>query len=149
MSKTRIAASAAAALAIAVACVACASARQGPASVGGRLASGGGFLGDWDFYPTLCAVHDDAVVILDHAASTKRIRVVDRSRTPGTRDAKIDVHVAKDTPTGAMDLIFTDPACVKSSLTSGPTGYQGEVILDCQTGEGGHIVGKVTFDHCR
>jgi hypothetical protein len=127
---------------------ACAS-HSGPALIQGRIASGGGFLGDWDFYPGRCAVRHDEVVLIEDNASREQVRLVDRSRMPSTRNAKIDVHVARETDKGTVDLVFTDPACVKSEMQSGPRGYSGNVAIDCATGEGGHVVGKVTFQGCR
>jgi|HubBroStandDraft_2_1064218.scaffolds.fasta_scaffold1302041_1 hypothetical protein len=135
--------------ALALVCASCASSRVPPAEIHGRLASGGGFLGDWDFYPATCAVHNDEVVLIENNASLKRIRLVDRSRMPSSRNAKVDVHVAKETPTGSVDLIFTDPACVKSSLQGGPQGYSGKVSLDCTSGQGGHVLGEITFSGCK
>jgi hypothetical protein len=134
--------------ALMLACASCAGNRS-PAEIHGRLASGGGYLGDWDFYPATCAVHNDEVVLIEDNASLKRVRLVDRTRMPSTRNAKVDVHVARETPTGSMDLIFTDPSCVQSTLKGGPEGYGGEVSLDCKTGEGGHVVGRISFDRCR
>jgi hypothetical protein len=139
---------AACAATLALVCASCAASHGAP-QIHGRLASGGGFLGDWDFYPASCAVHDDEVVLLESAASLKRVKLVDRSRMPSSRNAKIDVHVARQTETGSTDLIFTDPACVKSSLQGGPQGYGGEVSLDCKTGEGGHVIGRITFQGCK
>jgi hypothetical protein len=139
---------AALALTLGLVCASCASSGPPPA-LQGRIASGGGFLGDWDFYPVTCAVHNDEVVLIESPSSLKRVRLVDRTRAPSTRNAKIDVHVAKATPSGSMDLVFTDPNCVQSSLQGGPKGYAGTVSLDCKTGEGGHVVGKITFDGCR
>jgi hypothetical protein len=137
-----------------LACASCAGSRAAPAKIEGRLASGGGYLGDWDFYPAACAVHDDEVVLVESQAGLsftgmKRVRLVDRSRVPSARNAKIDVHVARETPTGPMDLIFTDPSCVKSALSAGPQGYAGKVSLDCTSGQGGHVVGEITFSGCR
>jgi len=120
-----------------------------PAELHGRVASGGGSLGDWDLYPRACSVHQDEVVLTEDKSSRQQIRLVDRTRMPSTRNAKIDVHVARATDTGMIDLIFTDPACVKSAMQGGPLGYSGEVALDCVTGEGGHVVGKITFQGCR
>jgi hypothetical protein len=134
---------------VALVCASCGGARVPPAALQGRIASGGGFLGDWDFYPSACTVHGDEVVLLESKNSPKRVRLVDRTRAPSTRNAKIDVHVAKETDKGMMDLIFTDPACVTSRMQGGPAGYSGEVALDCMTGEGGHVVGKITFAGCR
>ena len=130
-------------------CAACSGSRAPPPQISGRIASGGGHLGDWDFYPVLCAVHDDQVVLVEDNLNLKRVRLVDRSRMPSQTNAKVDVHVARQTPTGAMDLVFTDPACVQSTLRADPRGYGGEVSLDCMTGEGGHVVGKITFEGCR
>jgi hypothetical protein len=125
------------------------AARVGPPEIHGRIASGGGYLGDWDFYPGTCAVRHDEVVLIEDKSSREQVRLVDRTRTPSTRNAKIDVHVERETDKGMMDLIFTDPSCVKSEMASGPRGYSGNVTLDCATGEGGHVVGKVTFQGCR
>jgi hypothetical protein len=122
--------------------------RTGPL-VEGRVASGGGFLGDWDFYPATCASRRDEVVLVEDKASPEQIRLVDRSQAPSSRNAKIDVHVAKETDKGTVDLIFTDPTCVQSTLVGGPKGYSGQVVLDCVTGEGGHVVGKITFAGCK
>jgi hypothetical protein len=127
---------------------ACAS-HTGPAELHGRVASGGGFLGAWDFYPGTCLVHHDEVVLMEDKSGRQQIRLVDRTRAPSTRNAKIDVHVARETDKGTVDLIFTDPACVKSEMQGGPTGYSGQVAMDCETGEGGHVVGKITFQGCR
>jgi hypothetical protein len=130
-------------------CASCAGSRAAPPKIEGRLASGGGFLGDWDFYPATCAVHNDEVVLIESQASPKRVRLVDRSRVMSSRTAKVDVHVAKETPTGQVDLIFTDPSCVKSALQGGPDGYTGRVSLDCTSGQGGHVVGEITFSGCK
>jgi hypothetical protein len=116
---------------------ACAS--QAPAVLRGR----------WDFYPGTCIVHHDEVVLMEDKSAREQVRLVDRTQNPSTRNAKIDVHVAKETDKGMMDLIFTDPACVTSRMQGGPAGYSGEVALDCMTGEGGHVVGKITFQGCR
>jgi hypothetical protein len=126
-----------------------ACAPQAPTVLRGRMASGGGFLGDWDFFPGTCVVHHDEVVLLEDKSGREQVRLVDRTQNPSTRNAKIDVHVARETDKGTVDLIFTDPACVKSAMQGGPQGYSGEVAIDCQTGEGGRVVGKITFQGCR
>jgi hypothetical protein len=136
-----------AALLVFAACAACAGAQR--PQIDGRIASGGGFLGAWDFYPSTCASRGDEVFLIEDRASPQTVRLIDRSNAPWTRNAKVDVRVARVTDKGAMDLSFTDPACVQSSLQSSPKGYSGQVSLDCVTGEGGHVVGKITFAGCR
>jgi hypothetical protein len=130
-----------------LASAACAG-HAGP-EVQGRLASANGFLGDWDFYPATCASRRDEVVLIEDKASKEQIRLVDRTRAPSSRNAKIDVHVARETDKGTVDLVFTDPACVQSTLEGGPMGYSGRVAIDCVTGEGGHVVGKIAFAGCK
>jgi hypothetical protein len=127
-----------------------ACAHGGSATIEGRIASGGGYLGSWDFYPTVCEAQGDSTVVLAEEGDDKRrLLLIDRSGGKGTRRQKVDVHVDGDTPNGAMDILLTDARCVTSSLHRGEGGsFNGSVEVDCETGEGGRVRGTVKFANC-
>jgi hypothetical protein len=136
-------------LGLALVLVVAGCANQPAPRVEGRLASGGGYLGDWDLYPDHCTKRGDEIV-LDQGGDTKRrVRLIDRSRGGPSSLAKIEIRVAGDTPAGPREILLTDASCLKGSIDGSGGKSVGDIQFNCQTGEGGHIVGKVRFEDCR
>jgi hypothetical protein len=117
--------------------------------VEGRLASGGGYLGEWDFYPKTCAPQGDGVVLTEEGSEKRRLVLVDRNAASnGTRAQRIEVHMQGDTPNGNMDILLGDAKCVTSILHPIADRFDGALRVDCETGEGGRVVGTVSFQNC-
>jgi hypothetical protein len=116
--------------------------------VEGRVASGGGYLGDWDFYPTACEAWEAGVTLAEEGSDKRKVLLLDRASGKSTRQQKLEVHVDGDTPNGKMDILLNDARCVTTSLKRVGEGYNGTLEVDCDTGEGGRVRGKVTFSNC-
>src|SRR5580700_9930915 len=92
-------------------------ANQAQPRVEGRLASGGGYLGDWDLYPNRCSKRGPGEIVLDRSGDPKhKLRLIDRSRGGPSSPAKVEVRVDNDTPNGPREILLTDATCVKGSV---------------------------------
>ena len=125
----------------------CAS-QPGP-RVEGRLASGGGYLGDWDLYPNRCRKRGNEIILDRSDDAQHRLRLIDRARGGPNALAKIEVRVGNDTPNGPREILLTDAACLKGSIETRDGTRTGDLQFNCLTGEGGHVVGAVRFEDCR
>jgi hypothetical protein len=125
-----------------------ACAHTGSGQVQGRLASGGGYLGDWDFYPASCEAQTYGVILTEDGSDKRKVLLLDRNGGTGTRRQRLDVHVDGDTPNGNMDVMLSDPRCVTTSLKRIGNGFDGKLEVDCETGEGGRVRGTISFANC-
>jgi hypothetical protein len=117
--------------------------------VNGRIASGGGYLGDWDLYPNECAAVGDGALLDVSGYTRRRVRVVGRARAHGAGAAPIEVRVLGETERGPMEIVLSDASCVRGTLAREGGETAGTFRVDCDTGEGGHVIGEMTFAHCR
>jgi hypothetical protein len=135
-------------LALAVATLtACAG--QGAPRVEGRMASGGGYLGDWDLYPNRCTRVRDGIVLDRDEDPRHKVRLIDRSRGTSSTLSKVEVRLDNDTPDGPVEVLLTDATCVTGSFEARGPKPTGSLKFDCMTGEGGHVIGSVDFEGCR
>ncbi len=117
--------------------------------VEGRVASGGGYLGDWDLYPNHCSRIGDGVVLDEQGFTRRKLRLIDRSRGTSSSLSKVEIHLDGDTPDGPRDVVLTDASCVTGSFEADGRKGSGSLHLDCETGEGGHVIGSLVFADCR
>jgi hypothetical protein len=117
--------------------------------VEGRVASGGGYLGDWDLYPNHCAMSETGLVLDEQGFTKRKLRLIDRSRGTGTTLSKVEIHLDDETDDGPRDIMLTDATCVTGSFEASARSPSGDLHVDCQTGEGGHVIGSIKFANCR
>jgi hypothetical protein len=126
----------------------CATNKPPEPTVEGRMASGGGTLGDWDLYPTRCT-RKGGEVVLDRDDDTRRkVKLFDRSRGTSRALSKVEVRLDEQRPDGTVEVLLTDASCVTGSFDAEGKGRVGDLKIDCTTGEGGHIVGALKFANC-
>jgi hypothetical protein len=113
------------------------------------MASGGGYLGDWDLYPNHCTRIRDGVVLDQDGDGRRKVRLVDRSRGQSSSLSKVEVRLQSETTDGPVEIILTDATCVTGSFEAEGKHPAGSLKFDCITGEGGHVFGAVDFDGCR
>ncbi len=137
------------AIAVTVSCMASAGCAASPPQVEGRIASGGGYLGDWDLFPNDCQAASEGALLSQGGDVKRKVRIVDRSRGQASSLSSIEVRVVGETPKGPMEILLTDATCVTGSVHSSNGETAGNIRVDCRTGEGGHVVGELAFAHCR
>jgi hypothetical protein len=126
----------------------CTSHRPPQPTVDGRLASGGGTLGDWDLYPNRCTRAGNEAILDRDGDARKRVRLLDRSRGRSASAARVEVRLAQQGPDGNVEIALTDATCVTGAFDPDAKDRAGSLKIDCMTGEGGHVVGTLTFANC-
>jgi hypothetical protein len=126
----------------------CAASQTPEPTVDGRMASGGGTLGDWDLYPNRCTRKGNDVVLDQEGDGRRKVRLVDRSRGTSSTLSKVEVRLDEQRPEGDVEIVLTDATCVTGSFDAQGKGRVGNLRIDCTTGEGGHIVGALKFANC-
>jgi hypothetical protein len=126
----------------------CASPRPPEPTVDGRLASGGGTLGDWDLYPNRCTRTGNEAILDRDGDGRKRVRLLDRSHGRSASAARVEVRLAEQGPDGDVEIALTDATCVTGSFDPEAKDRAGALKIDCMTGEGGHVVGTLIFANC-
>jgi hypothetical protein len=128
---------------------ACSGNQAPPPTVDGRMASGGGTLGDWDIYPNRCTRKGDEVVLDREGDSRRKVKLVDRSRGTSSTLSKVEIRLDDQNPDGtSLEIVLTDATCVTGSFEAEGKGRIGNLKIDCTTGEGGHVVGALQFANC-
>jgi hypothetical protein len=135
-------------LLLAVALSACATSRPPEPTVDGRMASGGGTLGDWDLYPNRCTRKGGEVVLDRDGDARRKVKLIDRSRGTASTLSKVEVRLDDQRPDGTVEVLLTDASCVTGSFEPDGKDRVGNLRIDCTTGEGGHVVGALKFANC-
>ena len=137
------------ALLLATAGAGCAASRPPPPTVDGRMASGGGTLGDWDLYPNRCTRTGSEVVLDQEGDARRKVKLVDRSRGTSRALSKVEVRLDDQRPDGTVEeIVLTDATCVTGSFEPDGKDRLGNLRIDCTVGEGGHVVGALKFANC-
>jgi len=132
---------------VAVSAAGCASEPM-PPRVEGRLASGGGYLGDWDLYPNRCTKTGDSIVLDRTDDARRKVRLFDRSAGTSNRLSKVELRMDDQTPSGPVEIVLEDATCMTGTFAAQGKERVGELKVDCTTGEGGHVVGNLAFFNC-